>query len=334
MGDQMQTSKLFTLLPEDCCCTPDGMAIDREGNLILSCPNFADMSMPSCVLKIDKDRNIRKWFDVPLNPHTKNARSMGIEFGPDGDLYMVDNPGWTEDPGLVFTGRILRLRLNDEGVVKCTVVADNMEHPNGIRIWGDYMYVTQSYLRREKTESGNLMSCVYRFPLDAENIHCTNTLDDKEIFLTFITENPKCQYGVDGIIFDHEGNLYVGNFGDGAVHKITFNEDGSVKENKIWAKDPENLKSTDGMTIDQYGNIYVADFSANAIARITPDGTVKRMAVSPDCDGFNGELDEPGEPIVYGDKIIVSCFDLVTDEEKVNTAHEMPATMAMLDVEP
>ena len=112
MGDQMQTSKLFTLLPEDCCCTPDGMAIDREGNLILSCPIFADMSMPSCVLKIDKDRNIRKWFDVPLNPHTKNARSMGIEFGPDGDLYMVDNPGWTEDPGLVFTGRILRLRLN------------------------------------------------------------------------------------------------------------------------------------------------------------------------------------------------------------------------------
>ena len=194
--------------------------------------------------------------------------------------------------------------------------------------------MTQSYRRREKTESGNLMSCVYRFPLDAENIHCTNTLDDKEIFLTFITENPKCQYGVDGIIFDHEGNLYVGNFGDGAVHKITFNEDGSVKENKIWAKDPENLKSTDGMTIDQYGNIYVADFSANAIARITPDGTVKRMAVSPDCDGFNGELDEPGEPIVYGDKIIVSCFDLVTDEEKVNTAHEMPATMAMLDVEP
>ena len=49
--------------------------------------------------------------------------------------------------------------------------------------------------------------------------------------------------------------------------------------------------------------------------------------------GFNGELDEPGEPCVWGDKIIVSCFDLVTDEEKVNTAHEMPATMSMLDVE-
>ena len=118
------------------------------------------------------------------------------------------------------------------------------------------------------------------------------------------------------------------------MHKITFNPDGSVKENRKWACDPANLKSTDGMTIDPYGNIYVADFSANAIARITPDGRVPRMACSPDTDGFHGELDEPGEPCVWGDKIIVSCFDLVTDEEKVNTAHEMPATMAMLDVEP
>ena len=139
---------------------------------------------------------------------------------------------------------------------------------------------------------------------------------------------------MDGIVFDHQGNLYIGNFGDGAVHRITFNADGSVKENVIWAKDPANLKSTDGMTIDRYGNIYVADFSANAIGRIAPDGSVTRMAVSPDTDGFKGELDQPGEPIVWGDKIIVSCFDLVTDDDKVNTAHEIPATMAMLDVEP
>ena len=330
----MQKSELFTLLPEKLACTPDGMAIHGSGELVLSCPNFADLSMPSCVLRIDRERNIRKWFDVPKNPYTGEARAMGIEFGPDGDLYMVDNPGWTGRPELIYTGRILRLRLNEEGVVQCTVVADNMEHPNGIRIRGDYMYVTQSCMTRQKTESGKLMSCVYRFPLDAEGIHCTNTLADPDILLTFITENPKCQYGVDGIVFDAEGNLYIGNFGDGAVHKITFHGDGTVKENKIWAQDGENLKSTDGMTIDRFGNIYVADFSANAIARIAPDGTVRRMACSPDTDGFHGELDQPGEPIVWNDKIIVSCFDLVTDDDKVNTAHEIPATMAMLDIEP
>lgn len=330
----MQNSTLFTLLPEAYVSTPDGMAIDKDDHLIVACPNFADMSMPSCVLKIDKARNIKKWFDVPVNEYTGEARAMGIEFGPDGDLYMVDNPGWTGREDLVYTGRILRLRLNDAGVAHCTVVADNMEHPNGIRIRDGYIYVTQSTMARQKTDSGKLMSCVYRFPLDAQGIHCTNTLADPDIFVTFITENPKCQYGVDGIVFDHSGNLYIGNFGDGLVHKITFNPDGSVKENLKWAQDAANLKSTDGMTIDKYGNIYVADFSANAIARIDPAGKVSRMACSPDSDGIHGELDEPGEPCVWGDKIIVSCFDLVTDEDKVNTAHEMPATMAMLDVEP
>ena len=53
----MQTPELFTLLPEEYVATPDGMSIDKDGNLILSCPNFANMDLPSCVLKIDRDRN-------------------------------------------------------------------------------------------------------------------------------------------------------------------------------------------------------------------------------------------------------------------------------------
>jgi hypothetical protein len=69
----MQTPKLFTLLP-DYICTPDGMEIDKYGNLILSCPNFADLSMPSCIVKIDNERNVTKWFDIPLNEKTNEAR--------------------------------------------------------------------------------------------------------------------------------------------------------------------------------------------------------------------------------------------------------------------
>lgn len=329
----MQTPKLFTLLP-DYICTPDGMEIDQEGNLVLSCPNFADLSMPSCIVKIDRERNVRKWFDLPLNEKTGEVRAMGIAFGPDGDLYIVDNQGWTGIEKYKFQGRILRVRMNGDEIEKVTVVADGMEHPNGIRIRGEYMYVTQSTMEMVQTKSGKLLSCVYRFRLDDENIHITNTLDDENIFTTYITENPDCQYGVDGIVFDQEGSLYIGNFGDGEIYKVTFNEDGSLKENRPWAKNPEELKSTDGMTIDKYGNIYIADFSANAIVKADPQGNLSKVAESPDTDGFNGELDEPGEPCVWGDQIIVSCFDLVTDEGKVNTAHEMPATMSMLDVEP
>jgi len=286
------------------------------------------------ICKIDRDRNIRKWFEVPKNPATGEARAMGIAFGPDGDLYIVDNPGWTNRPDLVFTGRILRVRMNGDVIERVTVVADGMEHPNGIRIRGNNMYVTQSMLSKVRTESGKLMSCVYRFALDDENIRVTNTLSDPNIIETFITENPLCQYGVDGIVFDREGRLIIGNFGDGSLHRLHLSADGAaVEKSELWCCDPENLLTTDGMTIDENGNIYVADFSANAIGKVTPEGKITRYAVSPDSDGFNGELDEPGEPCVWNGKIIVSCFDLVVDDQKVNTAHEMPATMAMLDIE-
>ena len=93
------------------------------------------------------------------------------------------------------------------------------------------------------------------------------------------------------------------------------------------------MKSTDGMMMDAKGNIYLDDFCANAIAKITPDGNVKRIAQSPDTDGFNGELDQPGEPCIWNGQIVISCFDFVTDDYNVNNAHELPATMIYLDLE-
>ena len=329
----MHQSKLLTLLPEDYVSTPDGMSIDKnDGDLILACPNFADTSMPGCVVKIDKDSNVRKWFDVPILEETGCARPMGIEMADDGDLYIVDNQGWSGKEELVFKGRILRVRMEGDKIAMCTVIAKGMEHPNGLRVRDGHIYVTQSLLTKVKDPSGKLMSCVYKFSVDDEGIEVTNTLDDKNILTTFLTLNPDCQYGADGIVFDKAGNLYVGNFGDGAIHKITFNEDGSAKDNTVWCKNEKEITSIDGLCIDDDGNIYAADFSVNAIAKVDPNGNAERIAQSPDTDGLNGEIDQPGEPIVWNNKLVISCFDLVTDPGKVNTAHEMPATMCYLDL--
>jgi sugar lactone lactonase YvrE len=201
-----------------------------------------------------------------------------------------------------------------------------------MRIHRNHVYVTHSMLSPVRDSSGLLVSCVYRFGLDDENIQVTNTLNDRNIITTFLTHNRDIQYGADGIEFDKAGNLYVGNFGDGAVHKITFNDDGSVRENRVWGRDPAQLKSTDGMIVDSEGNIYVADFCANAVARVAPNGTVTRIAQSPDSDGLKGELDQPGEPIIWKGKLILTCFDLVTGPQMVNTGHEMPATLSELDL--
>lgn len=94
-------------------------------------------------------------------------------------------PGMVGAPELQFKGRMLRLRIRDDKVVKTTVVAKNMEHPNGVRIRGEYMYVTQSLMTKVKDPSGLMVSGVYRFHLDDENIEVTNTLDDEHLITTF-----------------------------------------------------------------------------------------------------------------------------------------------------
>lgn len=328
----MRETKLFSVLP-DYVCTPDGMAIDRHGNLVLSCPNYARDDFSGMVLRVDRQGKAEKWFDVPVHPDTGVARNMGIAFDGDWNIYLCDNQGWSEREEFLYKGRILKLKVTDEGeILETVVVADGMEHPNGIRIRDGYMYVTQSYLHPEKREDGKLVSCVYRFGLDEKDVHVTNTLADPNIFASFVTQNPACQYGADGIVFDRDGNLYVGNFGDGAIYRLTFNEDGSLKENRLFAQDSANLQSTDGMIFDEKGNLYIADFCANAIAKVTPDGKVERIAQSPDCTGVDGGLDQPGEPIVWDGRLIISCFDLVTGPDKVNTKHEMPATLVQMEL--
>ena len=330
----MRSSSLFSILPEY-ICTPDGMEIDPHGNLVLSCPNFADDSMSGCVVKLDRTGKVTKWFDVPVHEETGVARNMGIAFDGEYNVYLCDNQGWSERPELLYKGRVLRLKVDDDGnILETRVVAYGMEHPNGIRIRNGYMYVTQSYLHPIHHESGKLVSGVYRFALDEENVRVTNTLEDKNLFATFVTQNPDCQYGADGIAFDRDGNLYVGNFGDASINRITFREDGSLLDNQVIAQDFSQLESTDGMVFDQKGNLYIADFNANAIAVMTPDGTLRRVAQSPDSDGLHGELNQPGEPIVWDGRVIASCFDLVTGPGKVNTGHSMPATLAQLELEP
>ena len=331
--EELQISQLLLILPEDYVSTPDGMVIASNGDLVLACPNFGDLGMPGVILRITPDLAVSKWFDVPVNAATGMARPMGIDFDADGNLYIVDNQPWTGAPGTENQGRILKVTFTEDGELDtCTEVAVGMEHPNGLKVFNGKLYVTQSSFNLVEDPSGKLVSGVYAFPMDAEGIQVTNTLEDEFLIATFITQNPDCQYGADGLVFDKEGNLYVGNFGDSCLNKITFNEDGTVASNEIWVQDAENMTTTDGMCIAEDGTIYVADFSLNAVAKVTVDGKVTRIAQSPDSDGLEGQLDQPGEPIIWENKIVLSIFDMVADDGKINAGHDMPATMAWIPI--
>jgi hypothetical protein len=158
------------------------------------------------------------------------------------------------------------------------------------------------------------------------------------------------QYGLDAIVFNSKGNLFVGNFGDGTLYKIVMDARGKIVSNTVFARtdldltiDPKTpgyiekamhakMRSTDGMTVDAKDNLYIADFSNNAIARVTPSGKVSVLAQNGDADGQHGELNEPGEPIIWNGRLIVSNFDAVVSPDKVSTKHVSPATLSVIQL--
>jgi len=333
----MQTPQLFVTLP-DFCPTPDAFAIDREGNLIVSCPNFSDTSKPGCIIKIDTEGNVRKWFNVPTRPETGRASPMGMAFGPDGELFIADNQPWLGADEGQFKGRIIGCRvegMGDDAVVTYRVIADGIEHPNGIRYHNGMLYLTVSMLTKIEDRSGLLVSGVYRFdPRSETTVHVTNTKADPNLILTVLTYNRHIQYGLDGIDFRPGcGTMYLSNFGDGSILRVEMNEAREVISIETWARDPKTLRTADGIVFDAKGNLYIADFSDNAIAVVRPNGRMYRIAQSPDSDGSNGELDQPGEPVVWNGRLIVSNFDAVIDPERhLNSAHQPPHTLSMLEL--
>jgi len=136
----------------------------------------------------------------------------------------------------------------------------------------------------------------------------------------------------DGLCFDSKGNLYCGNFADGTIHKITFDEQDAVSSNEIFVKD-EKMKCADGLFCDRKTDrILVADMVQNAIQMVHPDGTVETIAMNGDTDGADGGIDQPCEAIFRGNQVIISNMDWPF-EGVVNTTWDKPYTLSVVTLE-
>lgn len=313
-----------TILLPDSCNTPDALELLPNGDLILSVPNFTDDSSPGVLMKIAPDDTVSLFCELPPHPESGKVFPMGIRRAPNGDLYVADLQGLVIPAG---GSRLLRVVVREGKPIRTQTVATGFNVANGVAIRDGYVYVTDSCTDGSKhpIESG-----VYRIPLEASGLEIG--ANDPHLIATLKTENKDVPVGADGLTFDHEGNLYVANCGDGTIEKFTLDGEGRVTSQSVFAKAPF-MKSTDGIYFNPKDRkIYVADILANAIQVVSLDGTVETLAQSGDNDGSGGALDGPCEAIVRGDELIVSNFDRVFSGS-VNTKSDKTYTLSKLPLE-
>ncbi|WP_235835902.1 SMP-30/gluconolactonase/LRE family protein [Cognatitamlana onchidii] len=317
---KLSTTKLFAELP-DICPTPDAFDVAPDGSLTLSCPNFADKTMPGVLMRISKEGDVTKLIEVPVLASSGRSNPMGIAYDDKGVLYVCDNQ--------TNKGRILRMTFNEDKLISTEVVAHGFNSINGIRFSNGFVYVTQTMLPKLKEDK--VVGGVYRFSITSRNIKINNDTSDDNLIYTSKTQNNERQVGLDGLVFNKKGELFVGNLGDAIIYKLILNAKGKVESEMVYAKLPKN-SAPDGINIDDNGNLYVAGFAQNQIFKIDTNKNVELLAEYPDNDGSEGGLDQPADLIVFNGKLIISNFDLMVAKGMINSKHNKPYTVSYLDL--
>ena len=317
-------AELLVELPEY-CNTPDGMALLGDGSFVLSVPNFNDPKPGAVIMKVSAKNEVSKFFVPPVHPDTNKAGPMGICLAPSGDIYYADNQFSPDTPQ---KSRLMRIAMKDGKPQEAVTVVSGMNVANAVAIKGDHVYVSETVL---VPGSKPLISGIFRFKIGEEGIELNKQLKDDPHLIGMIKTFSDIGFGADGLCFDLDGNLYCGNFGDGTIHKLTFDSAGNVASNTVWAKD-EKMKCADGLFFDaRGGRIIVADMILNAIQLVYLDGRVETLAMNGDTDGADGGIDQPCEAIRRGDEVIISNMDWPF-EGVVNTTWDKPYTLSTVQL--
>ncbi len=350
--DTPKQAKLYLKLP-DYCPTPDGMALcPKTGLIYLNVPNYATAATygdqpttedgalkpikkaPAILATIDKKGTFKKILTYKPHKETGQAGPMGLDFGPDGNLYVADLQYFYNSNN---KSRLLRLVMKDGKPVKTECVVDGFKLSNAVLWHQGHCYVSDTFF----DVKGKNLSGVYRFSADelkkgGITLKPYKSATDHDPHLLITCETIKRGRGdiagCDGIAFDKSGNFYTGNFGDGRVTKVTFDEKGNVTSQEILIDDFPEVQCVDGMRSHPTKDIiYFADSQANAIRAFTPRGKHWVVAINGDTDGADGGMDQPCEVIIRDGKMIIVNFDWSFPGLK-NSKHDKPYTLSYIQM--
>jgi len=324
----------------DFATNPDGMAIDKAGNLYIASPNFNNKAYPAVIVKFEQAKGDRSsiWFVPPAHPETGRGGPMGMEFGPDGNLYYADNQYFDNKNG---KSRLMRVLVENGLPVRAECVVEGFNLSNAVRWRGNCVYVSDTFFDVDRSFFGGKdkhQSGVYRIPMDAWKNGPVKLLPKKNadadpycIAICETTLNSRRDSaGADGVCFDKAGNLYVGNFGDGKLHRVSFSGDGRPNKPEIL---DTSTTCVDGICYDAKRDwVIITDSAANAVRYWdVKAGKMGLIWENGDCDGSDGLLDQPCEPFLVDDQLIIACFDMPFPGLK-NQTFDNVNTMSVIDL--
>jgi len=282
------------------CTTPDGMAVDPKGRLVIAAPNTKH-DKPGAIYRIDAPGAApAKWFEVPPLKESGYAQPMGVCFGADGEMYICD----CQKAGF---GRLLRVTFRDDRPVAFETVAEGLANANGVKYRNGRLYVTQAFMPGVTRGDGAATSGLYMFGATDRNVRPSNTPADPQCVFSDVTRNPKVRGGLNGVAIDSHGTLYTGNYGDGHVWKLTLGADGRVAASEVFVPASAGVKTPDGLCVDAEDNLYIADMMGDAAVKVTPQGAVSFVK--------KGGFVRPSEPGVWRGRLYVANWGGTTVEE-------------------
>ena len=331
--------------------TPDGAALDNEGNVILSIPNFNNDALlkdgkiskpsPPVMAKINQNNEISTWYKFKkedMHPETGRIGPMDAALGPDDNLYVADMQiFWNGD----HKSRLLRINIENGEPVDMDVVVEGFIVANGVAWKGNTLFVSETILQhmpkvKEGEQKPKLLSGVYGFNLDEmqegtiQLIPYDQNNQDPRLVVKFESSG-RVGFGADGVTIDGEGNLYTSIIEDGIIYKTTIDDRNKPIQTELFAQDG-NMDSADGIVWNEADNkIYVADFLGNGVHSVDMNGKVQTLHKNGDTNGANGLLDEPCEVIVRGNELIIINMDMPFENPHlVNTKIDKPYTLSVI----
>lgn len=213
--------------------SPEGIALDRRGNIYVSNRRLEGETRVPEILRISPNGSVSVLADFPAITNASEETLLGLTTDMDGNVYAAFE---SSDHSLNGVWKV-----NSKGTKIRLTGSEEIDFPNALTFdQRGNLYVTDS------------TGSVWRFePRGSIDLWAQHELIEPAEDDPFGFPVP----GANGIAFFPPNHLYVANTEKGLLAHIPIQRDGSAGEVELVAQNPA-LLTIDGVTVDTKGDVY------------------------------------------------------------------------------